>query len=104
MAFTKLETCLADTKIWQKDLRESETPQSVEDLFIWMRDQLMNNVAPFLEGQAKASMEEIGEAFEAIEAQGDAIDTIIERSLEKDPARRYASASEMAEAVTRALG
>jgi len=31
------------------------------------------------------------------------IDTIIERSLEKNPANRYASAAEMADAVTRAL-
>ncbi|MEE8105175.1 MAG: serine/threonine-protein kinase [Planctomycetota bacterium] len=32
------------------------------------------------------------------------IDTIIERSLQKNPARRYASAAEMGAAVTRALG
>lgn len=31
------------------------------------------------------------------------IDTIIERSIEKNPAHRYASAAEMADAVTRAL-
>ena len=79
MAFTELETCIANTKIWKKDLAADKPPENVEDLFNWMLSQFLNNLAPLLESQARANMEELGEAFEAIEAQGDAIDTLIEQ-------------------------
>jgi hypothetical protein len=79
MSFTELETFVANVKLWKKDVSGDVPPKTVEDLFNWMKSELLNNVAPLLESQAKANMHELGEAFAELEEQGKALDEIIDR-------------------------
>lgn len=75
MSFTKLEECLADIKIWKKDLHS--TPN--EQLHTQVRDQLLHNVAPMLEALVKANMHELGETFEALDDMDAAIGELVGR-------------------------
>ena len=79
MSFTELEKCLANTKIWKKDLHEDQAPEDLRGLFTWLQQQLLHNVAPLLEGQIKASMHELGEAYEIMAEQGRALDEVIDQ-------------------------
>jgi exonuclease VII small subunit len=79
MSFTALETHVANIKIWKKDLNLDAPPQNTEDLFNWMKSELLNNIAPLLESQAKASMHELGEVFAELEEQGKALDEVIDQ-------------------------
>lgn len=74
MSFTKLEECLADIKIWKKDVAGSAvaTPSEV-------RDQFLHNVAPMLEAIVKASMHELGETYEALDDMDAAIGELVGR-------------------------
>jgi hypothetical protein len=79
MSFTQLQTCVANTKIWKKDLALDKPPENVEDLFNWMLSQLLNNIAPLMESQANAAMEELGEVFEVLEGQEKAIEELVDQ-------------------------
>jgi hypothetical protein len=74
MSFTQLEQCLADIKIWEKDLKTSAvaTPDEV-------RSQFMHNVAPILKALVKASMYELGETFETLDDMDAAITELVGR-------------------------
>jgi hypothetical protein len=79
MSFTELQRSLGDIGIWKKDLALTKAPATIEGLFDWMKSQLQHNVAPLLEGQSKANMEELGEVFEVLEDQGKAIDELVDQ-------------------------
>lgn len=72
-SFPKLERCLADIKIWQKDVRS--TPDDKLDPEV--KNQLVNNVAPFFSSLVQAVSEELGEQAAILADQADGLDMLI---------------------------
>jgi len=72
-SFPKLERCIADIKIWQKDVRA--TPDDKLDPAV--KNQLVNNVAPFFSSLVTAVSEELGEQAAILADQADGLDMLI---------------------------